>query len=231
MNYLLPCPSCGNRFSVSLGQAGQVVHCKCGSTIEVPTIRELRSLEVVDDPSSAAPAWSRRQGLIFLGSTITVLALIGIGLLWYLRPPIVNISASLEEPDLAAIQKEIDAVPPDENYMRYESVRPWPPTLFAMKAKQNEIATYLMPAADLISAFESGGSQFLTGGIAMPYIEKVRTSSYQNMIAYAKRRQLQDWMLIVGIVGVVGIAVAIAGLAAPSGRRKRPVPRSRATTP
>ncbi len=77
MRFLLHCP-CGQKVEVTGAQAGGRVACACGQTIDVPTLRELQSLERVEDGATPYRArnWSARHGLIFLGGSIAVVALI-----------------------------------------------------------------------------------------------------------------------------------------------------------
>src|SRR4051794_36916866 len=85
--FSLPC-SCGQRLTVAANQAGELVRCRCGLTVEVPTLRELNRLERVADRSPPPPAaWSKRQGLILLGAVIGVLSLGALVWLELHRPP------------------------------------------------------------------------------------------------------------------------------------------------
>src|SRR5690242_12370469 len=125
MNYLLDCKACGTQMPVSTGQAGQTVRCTCGAPVEVPSIRDLRSLPTAPDASSAGPVWGVRQGMFFVGGTIAAVALAVIAVLWFMRPSLIDVRKEVGEPDLAALRAEINSVAPEENYMRYESIRPW----------------------------------------------------------------------------------------------------------
>ncbi len=73
--YLLPC-SCGREIPIEVGQAGQVVHCQCGATLEAPTLLRLKSLKRVVEEVSAEtrrkPRWGLRQRLALLGMAIAV---------------------------------------------------------------------------------------------------------------------------------------------------------------
>jgi hypothetical protein len=85
--FLLPCV-CGQRLTVGANQAGELIHCRCGQTVEVPTLRELNRLERVADRSAPpAAAWSKRQGLILLGAVVAVLSLGALVWLELHRPP------------------------------------------------------------------------------------------------------------------------------------------------
>src|SRR4051812_49219427 len=141
MIYLLACKTCGNQIPVSTGQAGQTVRCTCGESVDVPSIRDLRSLPTAPDASSAGPAWGVRQGMFFVGGTVAAAALAAIAILWLMRPALIDVRKEVGEPEPATLQAEINSVAPDENYMRYESIRPWPPKLFAEK-KDEEVPPY-----------------------------------------------------------------------------------------
>src|SRR5262245_42232670 len=103
MTYLLPCPSCGSKLPVETGQAGQMLRCGCGQSVEVPTVRGLRELEVVADDGSA-PRWTARHGLVFVGSVIAMAALLFAGYIWMTRPPAYDATSLPVELDEAAIK-------------------------------------------------------------------------------------------------------------------------------
>lgn len=71
-SYLLPC-SCGRKVPVEPRQAGQVVRCSCGASLEVPTLLEMAALEAAEpDPGTRRPPrpWGVRQALALLGAVI-----------------------------------------------------------------------------------------------------------------------------------------------------------------
>jgi hypothetical protein len=86
--YLLPC-SCGRKVLVEARQAGGVVKCGCGASLEVPTMLEMAALERAE-PESAAPRprmrWGVRQSVALLGLVIFLIAL-GLGIYQLLTPP------------------------------------------------------------------------------------------------------------------------------------------------
>src|ERR1700682_380298 len=85
--YLLPC-SCGETHRVNPRQSGETLVCGCGARLNVPTRRELQTLEPA--PPTAAPlqpTWGRRQGLIFLGLLITTVSLAVCGYLYFVEMP------------------------------------------------------------------------------------------------------------------------------------------------
>jgi hypothetical protein len=86
--YLLPC-SCGLEIAVEPAQAGQKVHCICGSQVQVPTMREITRLERFEaEPavSSAKTLWGLRHGLLVLGVLMLVAALAGAAHAFRQRP-------------------------------------------------------------------------------------------------------------------------------------------------
>lgn len=87
--YFLAC-TCGQQAEVDSSQAGLTIKCPCGADLEVPTMRGLAQLPVVEaQPASTAaetPAWGPGQGLMFLGIVIALCGLIALGLVLPTRP-------------------------------------------------------------------------------------------------------------------------------------------------
>lgn len=87
--YLLPC-SCGQKVAVDASQAGLEVPCACGAKLEVPTMRGLSQLQIVEEPREehAAPqaAWGPAQGLMFLGAVLLLGGLVAVLLVMQTRP-------------------------------------------------------------------------------------------------------------------------------------------------
>jgi len=75
--YLLGC-DCGKKVRVEAAQAGQMVRCKCGEPLEVPTIRGLARLERIESKSADEPrrGWKMRDGAAFLGVVFIVAAVV-----------------------------------------------------------------------------------------------------------------------------------------------------------
>lgn len=74
--YLLPC-QCGQKVHVDKTQAGLVVKCDCGRTLDVPTLRDLRQLEQVGDQDQASASksssgWGPQQGITLIGILIAL---------------------------------------------------------------------------------------------------------------------------------------------------------------
>jgi len=67
MKYLLPC-ECGATTPIEPTQAGQTITCRCGATLDAPTMREIRGLEPAAADSTAAGStrrWSAGRGAAF----------------------------------------------------------------------------------------------------------------------------------------------------------------------
>ena len=87
--YLLPC-TCGQKNEVDSNQSGLTIKCACGAEMEVPTMRGLAQLQVVegaaDSSAAAAPAWGPGQGSMFLGIVLTLGGLVALGMVMTTRP-------------------------------------------------------------------------------------------------------------------------------------------------
>jgi hypothetical protein len=94
--YLLPC-SCGCKIPVDSRQAGEIISCSCGATLEVPTLLTLRTLELASvpiQPETQKANWNTGHRLILLGAVVVLAGIvIGILLFWF-RPtdPLANFS-------------------------------------------------------------------------------------------------------------------------------------------
>jgi hypothetical protein len=90
LKYVLPCP-CGAETAVEPRQAGETIQCSCGSTLQIPTMREIIALETapLESASSQPPAaaWGMSHRLILLGTTVSVLA-IAVGIVLYVHRPV-----------------------------------------------------------------------------------------------------------------------------------------------
>jgi hypothetical protein len=79
--YFLPC-SCGQKVRVEPAQAGGQVACSCGKTVQVPTLRGLKQLEVAPPDAAAlrraaGRRWSPVQGAMFsIGLVVTIISLL-----------------------------------------------------------------------------------------------------------------------------------------------------------
>ncbi|MGA2060986.1 MAG: hypothetical protein ABSG67_10930 [Thermoguttaceae bacterium] len=87
--YLLPC-SCGRKIPVQLRQAGEIVKCDCGASLEVPTLSGLKSLQKLEasaEPKIARTAWTAGHRLTFFG-WLVILVAIGLGGWLYWSGPV-----------------------------------------------------------------------------------------------------------------------------------------------
>jgi hypothetical protein len=109
-HYLLPCP-CGKKNEIDSSQAGLSVRCACGADLAVPTMRGLAALERVenaprDEPAELGPTWGAEQGMIFLGSTILIVAALGaFGFWWFKMPEPLRLDANYKESHRAIIDQ------------------------------------------------------------------------------------------------------------------------------
>ena len=102
--YLVDC-ACGRQHTVETRQAGESLVCECGTTVPVPTLRQLRQLPEAraETASTAAsgPAWGGRQRAITVSLLLAAVCL-----------AVAGVSRSLEMPvpilDTAAYTKNVD---------------------------------------------------------------------------------------------------------------------------
>ena len=109
MKYLLPCQQCSEKLVVDVSQAGRQLTCRCGATLEVPSLRAIRALETVAETAAQPPqrSWNPTRGVVFaLGLVVALvgLSLAGVaGFGWVNAkippPPVVDAEATLAELD------------------------------------------------------------------------------------------------------------------------------------
>ena len=76
ITYLLPC-ACGRKIPVDSRQAGEIISCACGASLEVPTLLNLKTLEraeVSPQPETPKAAWSAGHRLVLLGVIVIFVA-------------------------------------------------------------------------------------------------------------------------------------------------------------
>jgi len=84
--YLLTC-ACGENVVVENAQAGGRTTCRCGKTIEIPTLRNLRHLPPAPaDAATRSPAWSVRKGVFSAAIICAVFAATVGGYFWWTVP-------------------------------------------------------------------------------------------------------------------------------------------------
>ncbi len=187
MNYLLPCPGCGQKLTVSSAQAGQSLQCGCGRSIEVPAMRGLQNLEVIADAGRPQSTWTRRKGLVFLGSAIVVVAACFGGYLWSKMPGNAN-------PE--AIRAEVDALDPVSAFIHYQALRQTLPV-------ESPIGqTILAPVKPVLQeTFEHPHHQVLA-----PH------ELYRSMLQTKERESLAYWLPLLAGIAILGMLIALSAL-------------------
>jgi hypothetical protein len=171
--FLVPC-SCGQKLIVGANQAGELIHCRCGKTIEVPTLRELNRLERVVDRRAAPPpaTWNKRKGLILLGVVIAVGALATAGFLELRRPPPM---------EAALLKRRVDHMTPAQAWGQWMQLsagisQPLSPVQ-AYYLDQNKIAWNNWTNFFIASLSLAGiGALLLVIGLALPRQPQARTA-------------------------------------------------------
>ncbi len=210
MKHFLLCPACNAKIPVETSQAGQVIGCNCGQQIDVPSIRQLRQLDTVDDQAVAPPAWNRRKGVLFLGSAIMALAAVVAIALVVLRPS-TDLASVTAVPDEKQVRQEVDALPIDESFVRISLMQPWPPMPFSERQKKGAPLN-LSASSDLISRFEGSGPQFLASHEAAKVAQKMGSRNYEMALAMQTRERMNDWLLDSAVLGGIGLIVACSSL-------------------
>jgi hypothetical protein len=199
MNYLLPCPACGQKSTVSSAQAGQSLRCACGQSLEVPAMRDMRQLEPVGESAIPQSTWNRRKGMVFLGCTLIATAAIGGGYLAWRMP---------RDVDPVAVRAEVDTLDPAGTFVCYQALRR------SLPVESPIGGVILGPVKPLLhNYFENPYNQFLAfrqlGNVAMNAQE---------------REALSHWMPLVGAVAAVGLLITLSALIV-RGESSRPAPK------
>jgi hypothetical protein len=88
--YVLQCPACRKKHYVQSSQAGTSLACKCGRSVNVPSMRGLRDLPVAADqpaaPRDSQGGWGPRQAAAFALLLAGVLAVGFAGYLFATKP-------------------------------------------------------------------------------------------------------------------------------------------------
>lgn len=141
-SYLLPC-SCGQKVRVEPRQAGEVVRCSCGASLEAPTMLKMATLEPAQpEPGSRQPpqAWGVRQSLSLVGGVILLVSLGLAGFLFYDKPP-PPISAR-SEMSAEAIRRQSRGLTPLQSRRAWQALRATGPD-GRMPAQENVYAGIL----------------------------------------------------------------------------------------
>jgi len=118
--YLLPC-SCGEKLPVEPRQAGQTIKCRCGASLRIPPMLQMKALERAEpEPVAgqvAASPWGVRQSLALLGLVIAALALVVALRLFWIRPLPPN------EPRPEAIRRQTQSLSALDAWRFWQSLR------------------------------------------------------------------------------------------------------------
>jgi len=100
--YLLTC-ACGRQHTLETRQAGELLTCGCGTTVAVPTLRQLCQLPEARAESASATqtTWGFRQGAITLSLLLAALCLALAAMSRYSEQPVPTL-------DVAKYAKDID---------------------------------------------------------------------------------------------------------------------------
>jgi hypothetical protein len=195
-----------------------MVQCSCGEQFEIPPIRKLRNLEpAADEP--LPPLWTKRQGLLFLGSLITICSIGFAAVLWLnmpapFIPPTVNF-------DRTAVEKEVAALTPAESFRRLALIQRRFPSPFEKRLHERAVPSFLLLSEGPLLEFEGIGA----GPMApkqMAVIQKETSKYTAQLIAnMSVRRTLSQWLWLAGGVCVGGILIACSSLLIRNGKSSR----------
>lgn len=86
--YLLPC-ECGENTPITSVQSGETVQCaSCGANLTVPTLREMKQLEIANPTRRRRrdKRWGARKICMMVGFYLAAGSLIVLAILWLTRP-------------------------------------------------------------------------------------------------------------------------------------------------
>jgi hypothetical protein len=204
VKYLLDCPECHSKIPVQAGQAGQRVQCNCGQYLEVPSIRRLHELETVADEERPQTQWTARQGMLFLGTAMIVVAAAAAGAILVIRPGVPNASAFSLKIDRDAIQKEVNSLSPAQAYVRMEAVMTFIPG-YSEQLGQGSMEAYLLPCLALLKTFEDKGPEPLAPGATEQLAKDAVKRASEIGAREDTRRAMNDWLWLIGILAVAGV--------------------------
>lgn len=106
--YELPCPACKQKIEIETIQAGSILNCPgCGEAINVPKLRELRQLDLIQTPESTTKlAWGPLAGFLFSFGLLLLAIAIGSAIyVWQQRQTMASYS---EAPDVETFEFDVD---------------------------------------------------------------------------------------------------------------------------
>jgi hypothetical protein len=204
---------------VHAGQAGERLRCDCGREIEVLSVRQLRELEQVADEAIQPATWTVRQGVVFLGIGILLVAGVAAGAIAVLRPAGANEKSFTLKIDRDAIKREISALSPTQSYARLETVMFSIPG-YSEQLAQGAVPAHLLACVKLLGGFEQKGPMPLAPEVTEQFAKEAGKRSSEIVAQQETRRAMNDWLWFIGIVAVVGILVACSSLVFPGSLRR-----------
>jgi hypothetical protein len=119
VQYLLPC-SCGQQVVVEPRQAGEMTSCSCGAMLHVPTLLDMRKLELAEQKSTASARadWGPKQQLRMLGIVLLAAAL-GIGGWLLAHQP----TSQFLNVDAEQVRQNAQKLPPVHTWKAWQSMK------------------------------------------------------------------------------------------------------------
>ncbi len=161
MHYQLTCP-CGAKHAVTVSQAGQSLTCSCGNSLEIPTLRGLKELPVIEPTAEPArraidkPAGGRPSMAVGLLVTVCFLALSTAVFYGYWR--VVLDTSQTEESERQAAFELLDQADPvvlSDAWDQYSTTGLGPPnkpTFYYVEQKRKQLETGLAIASGVAVA-------------------------------------------------------------------------------
>lgn len=119
--YQLPCTNCQKPLQVSVTQAGEELPCPCGTKVLVPTLREIKKLEVVADDqgiSNTERTWTPAQGSLFAAGIL----LTAIGVYMHFRISAARDAIDISRPEFVELEMDIQELTPFEAWKSWENI-------------------------------------------------------------------------------------------------------------
>jgi hypothetical protein len=134
---------------VANSQAGEAISCACGQTVDVPTLRELRTLPTADASAPGTrPAWSVARGALFVaGALMIASAALAV---WQIAPRRARLEVS--QPTFAELEFDVQTLSPLQAWDAWEHFRAQKleyratPKFIEERAKYRELSYYLYAA-------------------------------------------------------------------------------------
>jgi len=117
MHYRLTCP-CGVSHAVSTSQAGQELHCACGNTLSVPTLRGLKELPPAEPAGAEALSMrahdQARRPSILLGTLFVIIFLAIPAVIFFAYQRLSLDTSNTRQAEQQLAFKQLDAAGPEQ---------------------------------------------------------------------------------------------------------------------